>query len=214
MMRKMSASVLCLIILGLVPQICRATYPPWDIDRDGLVGFGDIVVMLEYFGEDEASFGDLDIDPDVNGDGAINILDLVLVARHYGDSYGDVYLMETDRNLRAVHMGGNWGTNQWAISNPPTEYFEFLRNLNVNWVGISVALHLDGSMDSTVERRYSGEGILTFTDQDLVSVIRAFHDHGFGVYLTLAFENLSGKQVHPVQRWQLGDPKILYGIRA
>ena len=34
----------------------------------------------------------------------------------------------------------------------PRDYIEYLRNLHVNWIGISVALHNEDSMDSTLER--------------------------------------------------------------
>jgi len=113
------------------------------------------------------------------------------------------------KNLRAIHMGGNWGTNVEQTNTLPSEYFEYLHELNVNWVGISVALHVDDSMDSTVDRKYSGVGIPTFTDEFLTEMLRAFRQHGFCVYLTLAFEAWEAEDaIHPVQRWQLGGPNI------
>ena len=54
------------------------------------------------------------------------------------------------------------------------DYFEYLRDMNVNWVGISVALHYDDSMDSTVERVYSGVITKTFTDDFLRKMIQTF----------------------------------------
>ena len=97
-------------------------------------------------------------------------------------------------------MGGNWGTNTAEIRKLPLGYFEYLRDLNVNWVGISVALHVNGSMDSTVKCKYSGPGVLTFTDEALVSALRAFRQHGFNVYLTLSFEMNDDAAIaeHPV----------------
>jgi len=107
---------------------------------------------------------------------------------------------------RAAHMGGNWGTTGDAVAELPDEYFEYLRDLNVNWVGISVALHLDGSMDSTVELDYSQQTFIsTFPDDVLARMIQKFRKHGFNVYVALAFES-GGAGEHPVQRWQLGDP--------
>lgn len=111
----------------------------------------------------------------------------------------------TGTNYRAVHMGGNWGTNKDAVSELPAEYFEYLRDLNVNWVGISVALHLEGSMDSTVELKYSDALIPTFSDDVLRKLIQRFRQHGFNVYIHMAFESGAAGE-HPVQRWQLGDP--------
>jgi len=108
--------------------------------------------------------------------------------------------------LRAVHMGGNWGTNRDAVLTLPEEYFEYLRDLNVNWVGISVALHIDGSMDSTVELDYDPMLLIpTFTDETLRELIGTFRRHGFNVYIHMAFESGAAGE-HPVSRWQLGDP--------
>ncbi|MFC1899913.1 hypothetical protein ACFLXP_06295 [Chloroflexota bacterium] len=110
-------------------------------------------------------------------------------------------------NYCAVHMGGNWGTTRDAVNDLPSEYFEYLRDLNVKWVGVSVALHIDGSMDSTVEFKYTDVNIPTFRDEVLRELIQTYRRHGFNVYIHVAFE--SGMQgEYPVQRWQLGDPTI------
>jgi len=106
---------------------------------------------------------------------------------------------------RAVHMGGNWGTNRDAVNDLPAEYFEYLRDLNANWVGVSVALHVEGSMDSTVELVYENVPIATFRDDVLRDLLRRFRQHGFNVYIHTAFESGAAGE-HPVQRWQLGDP--------
>jgi hypothetical protein len=111
-------------------------------------------------------------------------------------------------NYRAIHMAGNWGTNPTGVVSLPQSYFEWLRDLNVNWVGVSVAIFVDGSTDSTVEPVYSGNPILTFTDKELVNLFRAFRQHGFHVYLTLAFEDLPTASGRPVKRWQLGVSNI------
>lgn len=106
---------------------------------------------------------------------------------------------------RAIHMGGNWGTNTDNVANPPAEYMAYLRDLNVNWVGFSVALHLDGSMDSTVEFAYGNVPIATWSDDVIRNLVRELRRHGFHVYIHVAIE--SGAQgEHPVERWQLGDP--------
>ena len=110
--------------------------------------------------------------------------------------------------IRAIHMGGNWGTNTTQIDVLPQEYFDYLDELNVKWVGISVALHIDDSMDSTVELKYSGVDIPTFTDAQLTGAIQKFKQEGFKVYLTVAIdsENESGQAEHPVRRYELGGP--------
>jgi hypothetical protein len=107
---------------------------------------------------------------------------------------------------RAVHMGGNWGTNRLDVPRLPEEYFTYLRDLNVDWVGVSVALHVDGSMDSTVELDYREElQIPTFPDDALRALVQKFRQHGFNVYFHVAFESGAHSDM-PVQRWQLGDP--------
>lgn len=126
-----------------------------------------------------------------------------------------------DFPLRAVHAGGNW----WTTRNPvvsrwengdrtdplvPSDYIEFLKRINANWIGLSVALHYDSSTDSTVERVYSDNvDIPTFSDDALRQFIREFKDHGIDVYLTLAFEAKEAENSdRPVSRWQLGDPRV------
>ena len=123
-----------------------------------------------------------------------------------------------ERPLRAVHISGNWGANRVAVEGwsrgeteavIPLDYVEYLRGLHVNWVGISVSLHYDDSLDSTVERNYSPDlSVPTFSDAGLRQLIREFRQHDFEVYLTLAFESIeaAASDARPVQRWQLGDP--------
>lgn len=119
--------------------------------------------------------------------------------------------------LRAIHAAGNWATNSdavraWEASGRKDplihmNHFEYLKSLNVNQVGLSVALHYDDSLDSTVERVYSGVEIPTFTDDALRQFIREFKSQGIDVYLTLAFEAHEAETAgRPVRRWQLGDP--------
>ena len=134
-------------------------------------------------------------------------------------SAGDLHAQAAalDRPLRAVHLGGNWAANRQAVeawegdrTRPllPSDYVEYLRDMHVDWVGISVALHVEDSMDSTVERAYSRDTrIPTFSDDALRQIVREHRQHGFDVYLTLAFEAFGAySAARPVQRWQLGDP--------
>lgn len=113
---------------------------------------------------------------------------------------------------KAIHNGGNWGMNRWNItdSNPPVypeEYFNWLHDIGVNWVGMSIALHYDNSLDSIVKRKYDAQ-IPTYDDEKLRLAIREFKNRGFKVYMTLAFESKEAETAEfPVQRWQLGDPE-------
>ena len=121
--------------------------------------------------------------------------------------------------MRAMHISGNWGTNREVVDGwnseeserlIPLDYVAWLQDLRINWVGISVALHYDDSMDSTVERVYSPDRqIPTFSDRALRQLIREFREHGFDVYLTLAFESHEAERAErPVNRGQLGRPTI------
>jgi len=118
--------------------------------------------------------------------------------------------------LRAVGMGADSGTTRWgsgltnrgAIDTLPEGYFAYLKGVNVNWVGIQVAIHEPDSADPTVVRLYTGDArkmTISFTDEQLIAAIRAFKSHGFNVYLALAFEPITNA-VHPVDRGTLGDP--------
>lgn len=110
--------------------------------------------------------------------------------------------------LRSIHAGGNWGENKdRGIAEQPEDYYKLLNRLSVNWAGISVALHVDNSMDSTVERDTSdGHLVPTLTDDNLRNMIRGFTSRGINVLLSLAFETQEASQSQfPFQRWQLGD---------
>ena len=122
-----------------------------------------------------------------------------------------------DRPLRSIHNSGNWGQNpeyveQWKQdpSEPllPTSYVEYLKSTRINWVGISVSLHVDDSMDSVVKRKYSPDiRVPTFTDEVIRQIIREYRQHGIDVYLTLAFElNEAREAERPVDRLIFGDP--------
>ena len=120
--------------------------------------------------------------------------------------------------LRAIHMAGNWGTNELVVADwhagrtdtlVPPDYLAWLSYLHVNWIGISVALTYDDSMDSTVERNRehaAGEDA-SFSDAALRQMVREFRRHGIDVYITLAFQTYGAENAsRPVHRWILGDP--------
>lgn len=121
-----------------------------------------------------------------------------------------------DRPLRAIHNAGNWGLNRTSVdrwkadpSNPilPPTHVDWVESLNTDWVGISIALHVDDSVDSTVERRYAGVGTPTFTDDALRQIIREYRQLGIDVYVTLAFEiHEAASAERPLARYLLGDP--------
>ena len=124
--------------------------------------------------------------------------------------------------MRAISLSGYWGTNRdlvepWEDRGArgevvPPEFIEWLHGLHVNWVLLSVALHYDDSMDSTVSRETGRDRIIpTWRDESLRQVIRDFRGHGLNVYLTLAFEAHEAEEAaRPVRRWQLGDPTSVH----
>ena len=104
---------------------------------------------------------------------------------------------------RGAHMGTYGDFNQNLVKSFDPDYFEYLRGLGANWVGISVALFVDDSLDSTVERKYQGVDVPTYKDDDLRRLIRELRDRGFHVYLTLALEDAGISGTHPYHRSQL-----------
>lgn len=111
--------------------------------------------------------------------------------------------------VRGLHMTGNNTTmsatndaDQWywtdhfgfpdieTLSNIPDEWLDWARDVNANWVGISILLSVSDTSDSTVSAEYSwGEwGAPTFTDQQLSALIGPLREHGFNVYMTLALD--------------------------
>ncbi len=185
------------------------TFP--DFDGSGGVDFPDFLLFVGKFGsrQGDAVYEDRF---DLDGDGAIGFSDFLIFTRSYGNKN------PFDFPLRAISASGNWGetghaVDEWEAAGRigtliPLDYIEWLRSLHVNWIGLSVALHYDDSMDSTVARVYSSDvDIRTFSDAALRQLIREFRSHGINVYLTLAFQAHSAEiAVRPVQRWQLGDP--------
>lgn len=120
--------------------------------------------------------------------------------------------------MRAIAISGYWGTNREVVQpwedrgrqGPvlPAEFISWLRGMHVNWVLISVALHYEDSMDSSVSRETDrSRNVPTWRDESLRQVIREFREHGFDVYMTLAFEAHEAEvSARPLHRGQLGDP--------
>ena len=108
--------------------------------------------------------------------------------------------------IRAIHIGGNFGRNPIGIAEQPQDYYDFLRDLKVNWVGIVVGLQVMSSIDSTLERAYNVP-LPTFEDNVLIDAIRGFKERGYKVYICLAIETQTAAQSeYPVHGHQLGDP--------
>ncbi len=123
-----------------------------------------------------------------------------------------------DFPMRAIAISGNWGTNRevvqaWEDGGSegrilPQGYVDWLQGMHADWILISVALHYEDSMDSTVSRETGRDrNVPTWRDDSLRQLIREFRGHGFQVYMTLAFEAHEAKDSdRPTERWQIGDP--------
>ena len=203
-------------------QAGRQAGPSPDFNGDGVVNFNDFVQFAGVFGSSRGG-GTYEAKYDLDSDGMIGFSDFVIFAGNFGKAVNRLPRRQTGINafdfpLRAISAAGNWGTNaqvvaEWEAAGRvgpliPPEYIEWLKSLHVNWILLSVALHYEDSMDSTVERNYSADiDISTFSDKALRQLIREFRVHGIDVYLTLAFEAHEAETAaRPVQRWQLGDP--------
>ena len=126
--------------------------------------------------------------------------------------------------LRGIHVGGNWGTNNAAVNDwhagrtgtiVPADYIAWLRRLQVNWVGISVALTYDDSTDSTVERNHdhaAGDDA-SLSDEALRQLIGELQTSGIDAYLSLGFETQrADESSRPAPRELLGDPGDASGV--
>lgn len=65
------------------PKDMTIEFPPWDVNRDGVINIIDIVLVGQDFGE--IMVMPQESNPDVNGDGRIDIRDVIIVAQHFGE---------------------------------------------------------------------------------------------------------------------------------
>lgn len=57
------------------------TYPAWDVNRDGIINYLDMIRVGNHYGESGSPGW---IPEDVNADGTVNYLDMILIGNHYG----------------------------------------------------------------------------------------------------------------------------------
>ncbi len=213
-MRKFTPIAIITIALLMASRCDAQASSLPDFDGSGVVDLPDFLLFVEKFGSQR---GDekYEVRFDLDGDGAIELPDFLIFVSKFGKSVPLTVDM-LDFPLRAVHVAGNWGTNatmvrEWEAAGSvgrlmPMEYIQWLKGLHVNWVGLSIGLIYDDSLDSTVERDYTRDDA-AFSDKALRQMIREFRAHGFHVYLTLAFEDTH--RSHPsrrAERWLIGNP--------
>lgn len=111
-------------------------------------------------------------------------------------------------------------------------YFDYLASMNVEWIGISVAMHHDNISTGEIVTRGCAADVFnfpdsngvgtacTFADADLQSFVARARARGFRIYLTLAFETSAtppenspacGTSNYKVARYWLGIPELPAG---
>ncbi len=147
-----------------------------DFDQNGVVDLPDFLLFVEHFGTSRGD-GTYEDRFNLDGDGAIAFSDFLIFASNFGKTVPQVDTV-IKFPLRAIHAAGNWGdtgdvVDRWEAAGRvgalmPLDYIEWLKSLHVNWIGLSIALHYNDSMDSTVKRVYSSDvDIRTFSDNAL-----------------------------------------------
>jgi hypothetical protein len=102
-----------------------------------------------------------------------------------------------------------------ALEGGDAQFFSALKAMNVEWIGISVAMHYDSYSDPTVRTHvcaldFTDSGgnptPCTFADDYLQSFISRARAAGFRIYLTLAFE--SSAAIDSLPRATCGTPQF------
>jgi hypothetical protein len=127
-----------------------------------------------------------------------------------------VHCQNTTDYSRGVGIIGNWGSMA-GITEIPEDYFDYLKRLNTQWVVIGNSMHVDNSVDSTVELRYTNDFdtyVPSWPDATLRTMVNQLHNRGYKVILAVGFdepwpEDGSQSPVLPGKaawRYQLGQP--------
>ncbi len=91
---------------------------------------------------------------------------------------------------RGIFSIGNWGSME-GITELPDDYFDYLRRLNTQWVVVSNSIHVDNSVDSTVELRYTTDFknyVPSWPDATLRTMIQQLHNRGYKVILSIGLD--------------------------
>jgi len=89
---------------------------PWDVDQDGVVGVSDLVFVSYRLGENIT--GTLNPNPDVNGDAKVDILDIIVVAQHFGEIYSSAAPSSAGYTFDSDHRQLLVGTCNMMEDNP------------------------------------------------------------------------------------------------
>jgi hypothetical protein len=119
-------------------------------------------------------------------------LETIKESRVVTDEFVISQSVQNEKRFRAIHLGGFCGANHLGINDTPEEWFDWVRDLNVEWAGLSATLFAPTAGDSTVEPIYPHSDYdvcPTLEDEILRRALRALEAHGIKTYLTLALEN-------------------------
>lgn len=198
--------------------------PQSDTNLAGITGFsGEVNIPIP--GEGQASApGNL---ASASGDARALILaviahapDIVATATatlHAGATFG-----------QPATLSAALGALRTGFTGADSAFFAHLKAMNVEWLGVSVAMHYDSFSDPTVRTHQCTSGFgtdsggnsfpCTFPDADLQSFLARARARGFKIYLTLAFESSADLDRSPspacrtanykMARWWLGAPEL------
>ena len=78
-------------------ELSSLSSTPWDLNWDGVVNILDVVIVARYFGKQitEPTIPN----PDVDGNGSVDILDLAKVGIHFGESYNSAAPAAASQNV-------------------------------------------------------------------------------------------------------------------
>ena len=66
--------------------------------------------------------------------------------------------------VRGIHIGTTVDVNKNAAANVPRQFIDHVQSLNANWIGVMQALHVDDSLDPTVEANIGDPYFASYTD--------------------------------------------------
>ncbi len=134
----------------------------------------------------------------------------------------NAYSQDPTDYSRGIFSIGNWGTME-GITELPDDYFDYLQRLNTQWVVVGNSIHVDNSVDSTVELRYTTDFknyVPSWPDATLRTMIQQLHNRGYKVNLAIGLDEpwpedgSVNSEIPPGKaawRYQIGDPKTPTG---
>ena len=169
--------------------------PQMDSSLAGIPGFsGDVFIGIPAAGQSAAP-------ADISGvTGVARDFVLAVIAHAPEIVGGATATLESGAALGEPYtLAQTLGTLRAAWAGADDVFFARMKAMNVEWLGVSVAMHYDSYSDPTVRTHVCPGGSMTdsggnsvpctFPDADLVGFLGRARARGFKIYLTLAFES-------------------------